>query len=224
MLIFCAVGAVLLTVLTLGISEPLWRISGGGRLLTYPWQIGLLAAPLLAALAGSAPALVPALRQPTYWIGAVTLVAIASLSNVAPVFTQVNSPLQPLAIIGNNNLIVLAADLIEQDQPQQATLTITWQVFQPLDFDDHLFFQAVSQDASPQVVAQIDVQPLDGRPATGWQPGEIFTASYSLPLPSTPADSNGSPLEYHFGLYNWSNGARRPVDGGITDKMVLYGQ
>lgn len=224
MLVFCAVGALLLTALTLGVSEPLWRFSGAGRLLTYPWQIGLLAAPLLAGLAGSLPTLIPVLRQPPYWIGTVTLVTIASSPLLMPVFTQVDPPLQPLAIFGDNNLIVLAADLIEQDQPQQATLTVTWQVLQPLDFDDNLFFQAVSQDGSPQVVAQTDAQPLEGRPATGWQPGEIFTASYSLALPDTPADTAGNPLEYHFGLYNWSNGVRRVVDGGLTDKMVFYGQ
>lgn len=224
LLIFCAVGAMLLTVFSLGVSEPLWRVSGAGRLLTYPWQVGLLAAPLLACLAGSLPAVIPALRQPAYWIGTVTLVVIASSPFLVPVFTQVSPPPQPLAVFGDNQLIVLSADLLEQDQPHQATLTVTWQVLQPLDFDDNLFLQAVTQDGSPQVVAQIDAQPLEGRPATGWQAGEIFTASYTLSLPDTPADTTGSPLEYHFGLYNWSNGVRRVVDGGLTDKMVFYGE
>ena len=36
-----------------------------------------------------------------------------------------------------------------------------------------------------------------------------------------PADT---PLRYYFGYYDWRDGKRLPVNGGMDDKLVLHGQ
>ena len=37
-------------------------------------------------------------------------------------------------------------------------------------------------------------------------------------------DLDEKPLRYYFGYYDWRDGVRLPVDGGIDDKLVFYGQ
>ncbi len=70
-------------------------------------------------------------------------------------------------------------------------------------------------------MAQLDAQPLVDRPATGWQPGEVLTATYTLDLAAAPPDAA---LTYYFGYYDWRDGRRLPVDGGRDDKLVLHGK
>ena len=148
---------------------------------------------------------------------------LGSYSDVQAKFTQVEPPDAPVAVIGpQHNLVILHADLREQEAPRQATLAVTWQVLQPLDFDYNIFLQAqAGAEVTPQVVAQLDAQPLaEGPSPTLWQPGEIFSTTYRLDLGSQPVAER---LRYIFGYYDWRNGQRLPVDGGIADKMVLYG-
>lgn len=217
-----ALGAGLLIIaLSLGWSAPLWQASGAERLLTYPWQVLLLAAPLLAVTAGTLPVLLPELAAPPYWIALVTVALLASYPNLAPTYTQVQPPARPVALFGNNQLAVLASDL--KQAGSEASLYITWQVLQPLASDDNIFFQAIQGTGEDeQVVAQLDVQPLgETSPATSWEPGQILTGHYTLDLAKAPA---GTPLRYYFGFYDWRNGQRLAVDGGIDDKLVLHGR
>jgi hypothetical protein len=223
LLLFSFVAVFLIVSLSLWPSAPLWQWSGAERLLTYPWQMILLAAPCLALLAGSLPVLNPSFATPPLWAALVALVVLGSFSDVQAKFTQIEPPSAPVAVIGpQHNLVILRADLSEQDEPRQAALTVTWQVLQPLDFDYNIFLQAqTGSEATPQIVAQLDTQPLaDGPPATIWQPGEIFSTTYQLDLNSQPTEEK---LRYIFGYYDWRTGQRLPVDGGIADKMVLYG-
>jgi hypothetical protein len=225
--------AALLVALSLPWSAGLWSLSGATRLLTYPWQILLLAAPLLAAAAGSLPFLLPQLAAVPYWSTLTALVVLASYPILAPAYTQVQPPPQPVAILGANQLAVLAlqldettagADGADAEAPgRAATLTVAWQVLQPLASDDNIFFQAIAGAGEEErVVAQLDAQPLgDGSPATSWQPGEILTGRYTLDLSGAPV---GAPLRYYFGFYDWRSGQRLPVDGGVDDKLVLYGE
>jgi hypothetical protein len=219
LLAFAFTGGLLLVLLALGWSAPLWQISGAERLLVYPWQILLLAAPLLAAAAGSLPVLLPDLASPAYWTVLVTLTVLASYPYLAPTYTTVPPPARPVALLGTNQLAVLATDVTEADG--RAALDVTWQVLQPLASDDNVFFQAIAgTDESEQVVAQLDTQPAGAdRPPTSWQPGEIFTQRYTLDITQAPP---GEPLRYYFGFYDWRSGARLPVDGGIDDKLVLH--
>lgn len=221
---FSFIGSLVLIGLSMHISEPLWRWSNAELLLTYPWQILILAGPLLAVTAGSLPALYAGFSSTPYWATLLTLVILSSYPYLDTKYTQVKPPEQPVAVIGaQDNFVVLAAALVEKAQPRQTTLQITWQALHPVEFDDNIFFQALTgSETSPTIVAQLDRQPLDGkRPATTWEPGEIFTDTYRIDLPSN-APQQG--LRYYFGYYDWRNGARLPVDGGIDDKLVFHGQ
>lgn len=227
LLAFAAIGAGALVLLVLPASAPLWAGTHADRLLTYPWQLLVLAAPLLAVTAGALPALLSSLATPVYWAALAAAVVLASYPYLTAEFTTVEPPRQPVAVLGNNQLAILAAELAEGGSPRTAQLTVTWQALQPLEFDDNVFFQAIAspsaaaQPGGEQVVAQLDQQPLGGQhPATAWQPGSVYTETYTLDLSRAPA---GDALRYYFGYYNWQNGRRLPVDGGLDDKLVLHG-
>ena len=146
---------------------------------------------------------------------------LASYGYLAPSYTQVEPAARPAAVLGANQVLILDAQLVETTEPRTAELTVTWQPLQPLDFDYNVFFQAIAGEQE-QAVAQLDVQPLGGaRPATGWRPGEILTETYRLDLAAVPAHEA---LRYYFGYYDWRDGHRLAVDGGVDDKMVLQGQ
>ncbi len=224
LLIFSFTGVVILVALSLSMSEPLWRLSHAERLLTYPWQILLLASPLLAVTAGSLPVLYRDFNSNIYWPVLLTLIVLSSYTYLSTNFTQVKPPDMPIAVIGsNNNFVLLAANLSESGQPRTATLAVTWQVLHPVEFDDNVFFQALAgDDTAATVVAQLDRQPCNGKcPATSWQPGEILTDTYQLDLKTVPPTQK---LRYYFGYYDWRNGTRLPVDDGIDDKLVLHGR
>jgi hypothetical protein len=224
LLLFCGVCSVLLGVLTLSGSALFWQWTGAERVLTYPWQTLLLAAPLMAALAGGPPALNPGFSAPPIWAALVTLTIVSSYPLLTADFTQVMPPVRPVAIFGpHHNLVILDAELTEQADPPQAELRLTWQVLQPLAIDYNIFFQAQTGDpATPQVVAQLDTQPLDeSRLATTWRPGEILTATYRLDLAGieTPAGRR-----FVFGYYDWHDSQRLRLTNEFDDKMVFYGQ
>jgi hypothetical protein len=210
--------------LSLGWAAPLWAWTGAEQLLSYPWQVILLAAPFLVALAGSLPALHREFATPVMWATLVTLVILGSYGDLTTQFTQVRPPAAPVAIFGEQqNLVILSAKVTEHDGPSQAELQVVWQVLRPLDFDYNIFFHALTgSDDNPAIEDQTDLPPLEnGPPATQWRPGEIFSATYQLNVPPQPTGAN---LRYIFGFYDWRDGQRLPVDGGIADKLVLYGK
>lgn len=228
-LTFSVAVTLLLIVLSLPISSLLWRVTGADRLYTYPWQLLLLAGPLLALLAGSLPAIVPDLGRSLWWTMLVGLAVLGSLPYLTAEFTQVEPPYAPRAVYGDGpNIVLLDAEVSEDSAAQEARLAVTWQAMQPLDFDYNVFFQALAPTADGlDVVAQLDTQPLQGeRPATTWSPGEIFTDTYTLDLSQAEpaADTEGQDLRYYFGYYDWRDGTRLTVDGGINDKLILYGR
>ncbi len=217
-LLWFSLGAALVAVLlSLAVSTPLWQITRTDHLLRYPWQALLVIAPLLVAPLGMLPLALDELEAPVYWAVLLALVVVASLPHLTPAYTQVNPPLHPVAVIGDNQVVVLDAQVTEAEGA--AVLSVTWQALHPLDFDYNVFFQALAGDA---VVAQLDAQPLgETRPATSWQPGEVLTTRYTLDL---AAAAPGEKLTYYFGYYDWRDGRRLPVDGGRDDKLVLHGK
>lgn len=226
MLAFSLAGSLLLLALSLDLSALIWRWSGAHRLLTYPWQIALLALPLLALLAGSVPALSPPLRQAPFWTVLVGLTLLGSLPYLTADFTQVTPPPRPLAVMGaHNDLAILEATVRENPGLGSATLHITWQVLRPLPFDYNIFFQAVVQtDSGDIVLAQRDIQPLRGKqPATTWRRGEIYSDRYAVRV-GRDALLGEERITYYFGFYNWNDGTRLPVDGGIDDKLILHAE
>jgi hypothetical protein len=155
------------------------------------------------------------------------LALLGSYGYLTADFTQVTPPSTPVAVIGaNQELVLLDAELTERPITGTVTLDVTWQVLRPPDFDYQVFFQAVQPSAAggESVIAQLDVQPLQGeRAATTWQPGEILTEQYQLAV-DRAAFTADEPLRYLFGYYDWRDGARLPVDGGRDDKLILYGE
>ena len=214
-----------LIVLSLTISAPLWRFTQAGRVLTYPWQVLLLALPFLTVTAGSLAGMNQSLARVPQWAVLTALIVLAGYPTLTTEFTQLQPPTRPQAMLGDrNNLAILDAVLSEDAATATATLAITWQALQPLDADYNVFFQAIQPGGdSPQVIAQLDVQPLDGAmPASTWQPGSIHTDTYVLDLPQDAGSPE--PLRYYFGFYDWRDGTRLPVDGGIDDKLVFHGR
>jgi hypothetical protein len=232
---FSAIGSVIILLLTLDVSAPLWALTGAGRLLTYPWQLVLLAGPLLAALGGALPALNPTLGRAHLWLILAGVALLGSFSYLQPDYTVYTPPAAVVGTLGlRPELVVLEADLVEtpvggtveSTSNLSSTLTVTWQVLQPLPFDYSVFFQAVAPTGQgDQVLAQLDTQPFQGTaPATTWIPGQILTDTYTLVLPGDALENvEGGEVRYLYGLYDWRDGARLPVDGGIDDKMIFDG-
>lgn len=222
LLIFCA-GAVLLGLfLSLPASSFLWRLTGGDRLLTYPWQVLLPGLPFLAGLAGSLPRLNPELAGRGYWAALAGLVLVANVPYLSPQHTGYTPPGAPVAVFGETAAIVLLeANVFHRDG--QAVLETVWQPLRALPTDYNIFWQALTaaDDGSYQTLAQLDQQPLPDAPATSWQPGQIFTGTYTLELPTDPAQAN---LRYYFGFYDWQDGARLPLQSQRDDKIILYGE
>jgi hypothetical protein len=220
---FAAIGAFICILLATALSASLWQFTGADRLLTYPWQMLLLALPLVAALAGALPVVLPDMRTPATWTVLVAVTVLGSYSYLTTEFTTVTPPARPAATFGRNQIALLTTELSAQTDPATAQLTVTWQPLAALDFDYNVFFQAVAgEGADEEVVSQLDVQPLAGaRPPTSWRPGEILTEAYTLDLSGAPA---GAPLRYYYGYYDWRDGRRLPVDGGLDDKLVIDGE
>lgn len=199
-----------------------WQVSGASRLLTYPWQVILVALPLLAVIAAMLSVVQPLLQQTTYWLVLVFVTVLGSYPYLTTDFTQYQPPATPVAVLGNHEIVVLSAKLTEDRQAQAATLAVIWQPIAVLNADYNIFFQALSgTDQALTVAAQLDTQPLGNEhPATTWRPGEVLTNTYQIDLTGIAPTVQ---LQYYFGYYDWRNGARLPVDGGIDDKLVFYG-
>lgn len=229
LLLFSFGGAAILLGLTLGISQPLWEWTRASRLLSYPWQLLIVAAPLLAVVTASAVALSPVFQRPLLWTALVALVVLSSYPYLTADYTRYQPPERPVAIVGERQeLVLLEAHLTQDPRHAVAELSVTWQVLHPLTFDYNVFFQALAPGENGlQVVAQLDTQPLQGkRPATTWQVGEILEDHYRLDL-SQVADllqEDPGRLQFYFGYYDWRDGSRLPVDGGIDDKLVFHGE
>jgi hypothetical protein len=219
---FSWISLAIILLLVLPWAAPLWSLTRVERLLTYPWQLLLVASPLFAALAGSLPALNKSLERVP-----LSLVGVALLSGYPYLhadFTQVDPPRAPVATFGMNpDLVLLAAQVSEDVEAHEAKLDVTWQVLQPLTFDYNVFFQAVTQTENEwQVLSQLDTQPRQGlEPATVWEVGKIMTDTYTLELPDPLPQGE---VRYFYGYYDWRDGTRLPVDGGIDDKLILHGE
>lgn len=224
LLAFAFGGTLLLAFLSLNVSAPLWRLTGAGRLLTYPWQMLLLTAPLLAVSAGIVPMLIPTLQRAPLWLSLAGVVMLAGYPQLTTRYTQVEPPRLPAGVFGQRpDLLFLDARLFEDEAERTATLNVTWQVLHPLSFDYNVFFQAVTDTPDGEtVLAQLDTQPRQGEePATTWTPGSILTDTYQLDL---PAQAPLGDVRYYFGYYDWRDNTRLPVNGGIDNKLILYGE
>lgn len=219
-------GGALLLVLGTSVALPLWQATGASTLLSAPRQIALLATPLLAALGGLLVALRPMLQRDALWVALIAFVALSSTPDLTPRFTQQLPQTGSVSVLGDNQIVMLDADLttiaLASNGSGEVQLNVAWQVLRPLDFDYNVFFQAIDEEADNSIIlAQIDTQPLEGlRPATTWQTGEILTDTYNLTW-----EGATEPDRFDFGLYNWQTGERLTTARGglIDDKMVFHG-
>ncbi|MEM7531056.1 MAG: hypothetical protein AAF639_02675 [Chloroflexota bacterium] len=239
--LFCLTIGIILCGLALSPSQWLWEMTNADRLLTYPWQIILLACPLLAMGAGSLSLFSPQLSKIPYWPVLILLTVFGSASYLTTEYTQVEPPTTPIALMGDNQIAWLDVDITKNPPTQdvgagEVHVDLTWQVLNPLAFDYNIFLQAVSisDDQAPNVVAQIDIQPLgDERSATTWRQGEILRVIYRLDLVNVnPDEIDVDTLQYYFGYYDWRDGQRLPVrtfgqpdvQSNVDDKLIFSGE
>jgi len=219
----CAGLSMALVLLALTWAAPLWRLPGlsqASRSLTYPWQLLGLAGPFLALLSGSfvTMALGRAAKSQgrVLWAALVALTLLASYPYLQPLTTSYEPGAAPLAVLGENDLLLLDAQVAGPLQPgETAVLTVRWQPLRPLPQDYTVFVHAL--DGALARWGQQDTQPQSGEyPTSQWQVGEIVEDSYEVRI-----DAAGPPESYHLnlGLYDWQTGDRMKV--GDDDKIII---
>lgn len=175
-----------------------------------PWQLLLLALPLLAVTAASALRFLPELRQAPLWAALLILPLLAAVPYLSPARVVYDVPSTAVATFGEQQVMLLRLEREGTPAPgADVTVHAEWMALQPLAFDYSLFLHA--EDAAGATHSQIDVQPLGGeRPMTTWKPGEIIADTYHLAIPSdAPAG-----LHLTLGLYNWQTQERLRTAGG----------
>jgi len=215
--------ALVVTFLTLTWAAPLWRLPGlaqASRTLTYPWQLLTLVGPFLGLLGGSVVTL--GLGQMDWreslplWAAVIALTLLASYSYLQPLTTRYEPEAAPLAVLGENELLLLDAQVEGPLQPGRAVqLYVRWQPLRPLTKDYTVFVHAL--DETEQRWGQQDTQPQSGEyPTSQWQVGEIIEDRYQLRI-----EADGPSGDYHLnlGLYDWQTGDRMRV--GDDNKVVV---
>ncbi len=105
---------------------------------------------------------------------------------------------------------------LEYDRAERvARVALYWQSLAQTEKDYTVFVHVL--DASGQIVAQRDAQPLDGRyPTSVWDPQDMLTERYELGI---PVDAE-APYSIEIGMYTFPTLERMPVNGG-GDHMML---
>jgi hypothetical protein len=236
-----------LTLLLLGPSALLWRLTGLYHTLTYPWQLLGLTGLCLSVLAGISVRLDRRLAAPPAYAGLVILTLLASYSYLEPRFTQLAPGDGPLAAWDEYRLMLLDYELSVATSPAAAGLseatpgrlpigdygtpragdslhlTLTWQATRPFYQDLKLFVHLL--DPSGQVIAQAD--PLAGLGAgpqgedyltSQWDPGELILDDVAITI---PPDAPPGPYQLAFGLYDGETLERLPVVGQGDARVVV---
>jgi hypothetical protein len=223
---FCFWGCSLVAIILvcLPISAWLWDISRLDALLTYPWQILAMSGLPLAFLAGSVIRLDRRFATLPAWAGVVALVVLASYPYLAPRHTQVDPGSEPVALLqtveaGAPQIMLLDYEVgqpAELAETQTLTLTLAWQVVEPIMEDYTVFVHVLAADGTK--IIQRDARPCDGEcPTNTWQPGEVIIDRYQLDLTEvTGTDAPGippQPAQLAVGLYLLESGDRALVVG-----------
>jgi len=205
--------------LCLPVAAWLWRASGFDALLTYPWQLLALSSLPLAFLAGSVVRLDERLAALPAWAGVVALVVLASYPYLAPSYTQVDPGPDPVALLqpveaSVPQILLLDYEVeqpIELEATQPLTLTLAWQVVEPVAEDYTVFVHVLAADGTK--IAQRDTRPCDGEcPTNTWQPGEVIMDRHRLEW-AQEAGPGAQPARLAVGLYLLESGDRAAVVG-----------
>lgn len=103
-------------------------------------------------------------------------------------------------------------------RPSELELRLVWEALAPTPTDHNLFVH-VLRASDGQSLAQYDGPPLGGgHPTDRWQTGERVLETLVLPLAEgVPQDG----LRVLLGWYDWRDGARLPVEGGVDGAIEL---
>jgi hypothetical protein len=151
------------------------------------------------------------------YAGLLALALLGSYAYLAPQTARTLAPDAPIAIFGDNELVLLRANVRGEPRPGALmTLETEWQALRAPAADYTVFFHAVGPDGT--LWGQRDAMPRDGAaPTSGWLPGQVVTDTMRLTLqPDAPASAD---YAYRVGLYDWRTGTR--LSAGADDKVVL---
>lgn len=220
----------------------LWLIPGLDHLLTYPWQLLGFAALGLAVMAGVGFWLEPRLQQTPIFAAIIIFALLPMYPNLEPQFTTIDIPPDPLAIYGQNEIVLLSADFFVQnpalkdnpDLPKDEQLlpltaetelrpntkifmTIAWQALKPIEQNLKTFAHLVN--AENELLYQNDLFPQGGTRLTqSWQPGEVIEDTYEFTL--NPRRTT-YPSQVWLGFYNEETFARYPALGDDQGRAFL---
>lgn len=219
-----------------------WRIPGLDHLLSYPWQLLGFAALGLAVLAGVGFWLEPRLQQTPLFAAVIIFALLPIYPHLSPQYTSVAIPDDPLAIYGQNEIVLLAADFFVQnpdlkdnpDLPEDEQflpitvetalkpntkifMEVAWQALKPIAQNYKTFAHLI--DTENQLLYQNDRFPQDGtRPTDSWRPGEVIEDTYQFTL--NPRRTT-YPQQVWLGFYDEESFVRLPVLGDDQGRAFL---
>ncbi|PWH13534.1 MAG: hypothetical protein DDG58_13935 [Ardenticatenia bacterium] len=241
--------AIALTLLTLPLSAPFWRLSALWQLLTYPWQLIGLAGMFLSVAAGGVLHLRPRWGTAAMQAVLIGFVLLASYSYLQPRYTQYEVPPMPRASWGEYRILLLDVRPEVEIPPIAAGLPVstpgrlplseygslrpgdtlhlilTWQATQIVERDLKLFAHLL--DTSGNLAAQTD--PFLGAASDPDAPGQDYLTSQWEPgrLVVTdvdihvPIDAPPAPYRIALGLYEEETMQRWPVDDSEDNQIIL---
>ncbi len=189
--------------------------------LTFPWRrytllwggAALLATPVVAWGVKCAR------RWGTPWLLAFIVAAVAArLTLVAapPTYTSYSPPPQPVAIFGENALVLLDAQLKGTLAPgHTVTVTTAWQALRPQPTNWTTFTQVLGPDS--RIWGQHDKPTGGDYPTSRWRVGEVVIDTYRLVIaPEAPTG-----LRLIMGIYDPTTLKRAPTHTG-SDYVELW--
>ena len=161
--------------------------------------------------------------------------------NLEPTYLAQSPPDDPLAIYGQNDLVLLSYNFYvenpaAQDNPDlpelERTLPITvqtqlkprskffldvrWQAVNPLAQSYKVFGHLIDRDGT--ILYRVDVYPQQGtRPTDVWLPGEVIEDTYTFILPGGSSD----PAQVWLGFYDEATLLRLPALGDDEGRAFL---
>jgi hypothetical protein len=147
----------------------------------------------------------------------IALALLGSYGDLQPPTSAVPVADAPVAVFGNNEIILLSATPAGAPGPGgQITVLARWQALRPLAQDYTVFFHVATPDGA--VWGQQDIMPQGGQlPTSQWRPGQVVADQYQVRLrPDAPV---GADYRYLLGLYQWQTGQR--LRAGTDDKVVV---
>ncbi len=204
--------------LALPIASPFWKLTQYWKLLRYPWEVLGFAALGLALSGGLSIKYISAFKSWPVWAGLVALTLLGSYRYLEPEFTPYRPRPEPLAVIGNDNAILVDCWLKGEPIPSgKLEIELLWQALRPFDRDYSIFVHFL--DAQGRKWAQRDQPPLNGeKPTSSWAPGELIADKYTMELSSGLPDG---PFSLAIGIYRWDTGERLKVQGREDGQAII---